>query len=316
MARPFFPATAEQVISAVSAVAAMGVPVDKSFVATFCDLTEEHAEKALMLASDLGFLEKVGQAFEALSPMCRLLRTPRDVEKAAVLRIVLESFEPFVVFRDEIDIQGSAADAAKATKARLDIDSHREELKDALLSLATYSGALISESGGNYTRDRDGLPNLLRELAVGSAEQAASAQTIRQELRGASDQVSQANVVEPLAAALRYAATPSAREAVLNAGNAIDTFLDEVAARNAVNVNGAFGINAKIEKLVQASALPKKLQNIGKYLGHVRNAADHGNDQDINSPWNISNSTGLNYVFVACSFIAAVIDFENQKFEL
>lgn len=316
MARQFFPATAEQVVSVVSAVAATAKPVDKAFVVEFCDLTAEQVDKALMLATDLGFLKRAGRHFEVLSPMSRLLRTPRDREKAAVLRIVLESYEPFLIFRDQIEAMGSASDAAKATKAVLDIDAHREELKDALLSLATYSGALIPASGGSYTRDRDGLPNFLHELAVGSSEQSASVHRIREELGTAAGRVSQENVVDPLAIALRHAGVLNAREAVLNAGNALDTFLDEFAARQGVSLAGATGINAKLDKLATAGALPKKLVHAGKYLGHVRNAADHGNDSEINSPWSIRDATGINYVFVACSFIASVVAKENQTFEI
>jgi hypothetical protein len=312
MPRQFSPATAEQVVSAVSAVAAMAKPVDKAFVAEFCDLTEDQAEKALLLATDLGFLKRGGKHFDVLSPMSRLLRTPRDAEKAAVLRIVLESYEPFLVFRDQIEATGSAPDAAKATKAMLDIDAHREELKDALLSLATYSGALIPASGGTYTRDREGLPNFLLELATGSSEQSASVQRIRTELGTAASRVSQENVIDPLAMALRHAVTLNAREAVLNAG--LDTFLDEFAARQSVSLAGATRIDAKLDRL--ANALPRKLIHVGKYLGHVRNAADHGNDAEINNPWSIRDATGVNYVFVACSFIASVIAKENQTYEI
>jgi hypothetical protein len=316
MARQFFPATAEQVVSVVSAVAAMDKAVDKTFVSEFCDLTEEQAEKALMLATDLGFLKRNAKQFEVLSPLSRLLRTPRDIEKAAVLRIVLESYQPFLIFREQIEIMGSAPDAAKATKAVLDIDAHREELKDALLSLATYSGALIPASGGSYTRDRDGLPNLLRELAQGSSEQSASVHRIRKELGAAAGRVSAENVVDPLATALRHAGIPNAREAVLNAGNAVETFLDEFAARQGVSLTGATGINAKLDKLSAAKVLPKKLIYVGKYLGHVRNAADHGNDAEVNSPWNVRDSTGINYVFVACSFIASTVASEAKAFEI
>jgi hypothetical protein len=114
--------------------------------------------------------------------------------------------------------------------------------------------------------------------------------------------------------ALRHAVTLNAREAVLNAGNALDIFLDEFAARQSVCLAGATRIDAKLDRL--ANALPRKLIHVGKYLGHVRNAADHGNDAEINNPWSIRDATGVNYVFVACSFIASVIAKENQTYEI
>jgi hypothetical protein len=45
---------------------------------------------------------------------------------------------------------------------------------------------------------------------------------------------------------------------------------------------------------------------VGKYLGHVRNAADHGIDQDVGAAWTIRPQTGLEYVHVACSFLVSI----------
>jgi hypothetical protein len=49
-----------------------------------------------------------------------------------------------------------------------------------------------------------------------------------------------------------------------------------------------------------------KLIFVGKHLGDVRNAADYGIDPDVGVTWTIRNATGIEYVFLACSFIAAV----------
>ena len=86
-----------------------------------------------------------------------------------------------------------------------------------------------------------------------------------------------------------------------------------MANRLGVGVEGANGINAKLDRLSQANRLPRKLLYVGKYLGHVRNAADHGVDAEVGGAWTIRNSTGLEYVFVACSFIASVTAYENNR---
>jgi hypothetical protein len=94
---------------------------------------------------------------------------------------------------------------------------------------------------------------------------------------------------------------------VVAAGNAVESFLEHKAAAVGANVAGATGINAKIEKYLEVKGLPKKLGFVGKYLGHVRNAADHGVDQDVGAAWEISPETSIEYVFVACSFVRAVV---------
>jgi hypothetical protein len=62
--------------------------------------------------------------------------------------------------------------------------------------------------------------------------------------------------------------------------------------------------------------LPKKLSFNAKYLGHVRNGADHGVDSEVAAAWSIQESTGINYVFVAMSFIRAVHELEMGRYQL
>jgi hypothetical protein len=125
-------------------------------------------------------------------------------------------------------------------------------------------------------------------------------------------------VVSPLASALLKANRNDSRGAVVEAGNAVESYLVALAGRVGISLAGATGINSKLDKLHAAPAkwLPKNLVFVGKGLGHVRNAADHGIDADINAAWNIRIATGLEFVFLACSFIAAVTAKENGTFEL
>ncbi len=62
-----------------------------------------------------------------------------------------------------------------------------------------------------------------------------------------------------------------------------------------------------MQNIVNAGHYPNKLLNVSKYVGHVRNAADHGADPEIGAPWEISAQTGRNYVFVAAMLIRAML---------
>lgn len=317
MPRQFSSATAEQVLSVVSAVVARQQPTDAQFVASFCDLPTDPVEKALELAVDLGFLMKKSAKFSISSPLCKHLRTPIANEKAAVLRIMLESYEPFLVFRQGITTSGNSDTAAQETKTLLDIDAHRDDIKNTLVNLATFSGALTHRGGGNYQRDANSLGDMFQALAEGVADAAEAEHRIRTALGAkAGPAVSYDNVIQPLAIALRYAVGGEAREAVLNAGNAVENFLTEYAAAQNVSLAGAPGINAKLDKLKNGGKMPAKLTFKGKYLGHVRNAADHGIDQEIGAPWNITSSTGQEFVFVSCSFVGNVIEYMDGVFEI
>jgi hypothetical protein len=313
--RPFFQATAEQVVIVSEAVVSLGGG-DAATVATFTDLPLGTADSALKLAVDMGLLSENAGRFVSASSLCRLLRTPQDSEKAAILRVTIESYEPFLIFREEHEATNNVTDAAQRTKAKLDLDCHREQVKETLLSLATFSGALTAGQGNTYERDARGLTTLLDELATGSRDVAEATLTIRGELGPAATQVDHDQVILPLVAGLRHAAASNGREAVLQAGIAVENFLTATATYHGTNIVGANGVNAKMDRLIQGGHYPTKLQNVCKYVGHVRNAADHGADAEIGAPWNISSQTGRNYVFVAVRLIRAMLDHRAGHHEL
>lgn len=297
-------ATAEQVVAAVEAAIASGSPCSKEFAAEFSDMPVDTALASLNLSCELGLLVKAGDNYSVSHPIARLLRSPQVTEKAAVMRIVLEQFKPFIVFRQELDATGDASAAATRTKAILDLVPHREEVKNTLLGLATFSGALKGIAGGKYERDVQGISVSLKELAAGATEMAASVQQVREVLGNEfANTLSQDEIIDPLGSALRHASGGNAREAVVHAGNAIESFLVAMAATHNVTLGNSPGLNAKLEKFDQASSLPKKIVFVGKYLGHVRNAADHGVDNDVGRAWTIQQMTGLNYVYVAFQFM-------------
>jgi hypothetical protein len=292
-------------MAAVEAVLVTRRPADVDYVSDFLDLPQDQAEGALRLAVDLGLLSEGKGSFEVASPLCEFVATPNERRKAAVLRIVMESYEPFVTFRERLTVT-TASSAAHETKALLDLDAHREDIKDTLISLGTYGGALVTEGGGHYRLESADSESPLEELAASAADLAAAEGRIRSQIGADAAAVSSRNeVILPLSEALLRARDGDARGAVVNAGNAVESYLVDFAGRIGVNLAGATGINAKLDRVDQAGGLPKKLVFVGKYLGHVRNAADHGVDPEVGASWTIRSSTGTEYVLVACTFIAA-----------
>jgi hypothetical protein len=314
MARSFSPATAEQVVVVVDAVVIHQRPTPIEFVAEFSDLSKDQAERALKLAVDLALLLENSGNYEVHSPLCRLIATPDQMKKAALLRIMLNSYEPFILFRERLVATDTPATAAQQTKIVLDLDAHREDIKDTLISLGTYSHALITEGGGHYHLYSGTSDNSLEVLADACNDATAAESRIREQLGpDAVALVSREEVILPLTNALIRARTSDPRGAVVSAGNAVESYLNALALRLTVSLSGATGINGKLDKFTTANQMPKKLAQVGKYIGNVRNAADHGTDSDVGASWAIRSSTGLEIVFVACSFIAANTAREKSK---
>jgi hypothetical protein len=307
MASPF-PSTAEQVVHAIEATAIAGRPIDAATVGAFGDMPTERAEAALALATDLGLLSEDANSYEPASPLCIFFASGLQERSAAALRIALESYEPFVLFRSRLPYTTTASDAARQTKAKLGLTGHHDEIRDTLVSLGTYSHGLRAVGGGQYELPGDEAAPAIHTIAAACADLAAAEAKVRAHLgERAVPLSSTSEVIQPLSDALLRAG----REDADGAGNALEAYLVDLAGRKAVNITGANGINAKLERIADQEGLPPKLRRISKYVGDIRNAADHGPDPDVgNASWTIRSNTGVEYVFVSCSFIASLAKWE------
>ncbi len=174
--------------------------------------------------------------------MSGLLVTPKLSQKAAALRVVLESYEPFAVFRRRLQATDTAHQAAQQTGTVLNLNEHRDVIKDTLISLGTYSQALKTEGGGVYVPGDEAISNHIFALAQTCKETAAAEARIRVQIGdAAAELVSREEVLIPLANALLKAAASDANGAVTIAGNAVESYLEKLAARTSVNVVGATG---------------------------------------------------------------------------
>jgi hypothetical protein len=299
--------TAEHVMGAVEAVVVNGKPTSLAMITDFLETTSPNAAAAVEMAVELGLiLQDANHDYVASSPLCRFTAIP--LQKAALLRILLEGYRPFVVFRERLVATSDLNAAAQSTKVICGLIAHRDEIKETLVNLGSFSRALVHSGGGHYQLEKEPLANFLQTIAISCADMAQAELRIRDQLGPeASGSVTRDNVIVPLADALFKASQRDPDGAVQQAGNAFESHIVEMAGRMGVNVAGANGIVQKLARFQNPRRLPIKLIHIGNYLGAIRNAADHGAaDPDIpGASWQIRDATGLEYVFVACSFIAA-----------
>lgn len=322
MALPIFPSTAEDVILVSGAIVVLQTAAIIETISSYTNLSLERTERALELSVELGLLRKQDQFYvpkDLLSEqLCKQLRTPNVEDSVAVLRIIIQLYEPLIIFLEELQATGEPMESARRTKERLDLVYDQSDIKDTLWSLATYSGALKAGSGNSFVADSQGESYALQVLARGSKEESGAIAAIREVLgENAASKVSHVDVIVPLANALQHASRENAaREAVMQASNAIENFLNIYARQTGVSLQGAHGINAILDRLKNSGKLPSKLHNVGKYVGHVRNAADHGMDNEINAAWKITAATGRNFVFVAANLICAILCYSDNQYQI
>lgn len=318
MPRSFSRSTAEQVVQVVEAVH-VGGAVALDYVERFCDFSPDQATNALLLSVDLGLLSEDAGSYTAASILCNFFSTAVDTQKAAALRLALHEYEPFVFFSERLRATDSTDTAAQQTKASFDLDAHREEIKDTLISLGTYTGAIETGSGGRYRVSATPLVDPLNELASSCESQSAAEAAIRSHIAIEDVLLDRTEVIIPLARALIKARNGHPRDAVTDAAIAFESFLARFAASVGVSLAGANGISQKLDKFRPDGKLPKKLTEAGKYIAQLRNAADHGVDvdPDVGAVWQIRGESGTQFVFVTCTMIGASLSHhKNGDFTL
>ncbi len=310
MAPQIFPTTAENIISVIDAVLTLPSGCDLAYVTQFLDIPQDTAQNALLMAKELGLIQidLATNMYLPLEPFAVYLVTGRDSQRAATLRISLEKYRPYQSFKTRLEVTGLASRAAEQVKAMYNLTPHRELIKDTLISLGTYTQSLVSEGAGIFKPAEFDYMHadciaIVSEAAV-SREQAEMVvrRRLTEEVAG---WISYDEVISPLTTAYQKISQGNdCKAAVMFAGNAIESFLAQLGNHFNVNLAGINGINAKAERL--GANIKTKQKNMLKYLGHIRNAADHGADAEIGATWDISDYTSIEYTHVAISTIKSI----------
>jgi hypothetical protein len=311
-----FQTTAEEIIGASDSVLQKRTGIDAAGIADFLTTNPQYAENAAKMAVELGFatFDAASNLYLPRAPFANYLVTSDTLQKGAVLRFVLEQYEPYQFFKNRLRITGFATDAAATqTRATLGITADRMEIANTLINLGTYTGSLTHLGGGRYEANTTKGFAFLEAFAAVIADREDARIIIRgrlgEDVFGWIDTV---NVFEPLVDGLLSCgnAKNDSRPPIIHSANAVESFLVQVGNHYpGVVIAGKNGIISKANEIINTRHhLTTKHFGLFEYLGHVRNASDHGMDPNIGAMWTISAETALEYFQVSLSAIRSAYD--------
>lgn len=299
--------TAEDIVAVVDAVVAKGTSATKEFIFEFTGIaTEDQVLKALHMARELQLVkyDTVTHVYDIDSFLAKKLVTSiSDDDKAVFMRMIIEQYPPYNTFRTRYEYSQLIDVACRQTKVLYSMTSHERDIKNTLISIATYAKALKSEGANLYSFiDADCAANILENSLK---QTALSEATLRaywgDQLCGFVDQVS---VFEPLSEAMmKTKSTPlDANSVIVYSANAFESFLSNYATALSVSLAGKNGILQKRDAL--SPHLSKKHRGMIDFIGQVRNAADHGADADEgNQCWIITKETATLFPLIVAIVI-------------
>lgn len=306
--------TAELVVGAVEACLLRPTEADAAYVAEFLDTTPDLAAGALTMASQLGFVRPAAKGcYVPVHPLSSYLAGCSSVNhRKALLRFALEQYAPFRTFRERL-VRMNHAPRAAATQviAVHGLKAPKDTVATTLTDLGQYAGSLVPEGANLYAPPVPNTADYLLDLGEVVDDDVACEAIVRDKLgERAAEWVDRAEVLGPLVIAYRKLreAETDPRTPILHAGMAVESFLSQFGNVKKHSLASCNGIIQRADSLRGACLLKTKHHGMLLFLGHIRNAADHGtDDREIGRTWNVTPDTAVAYVRTALSVVTAVV---------
>ena len=114
--------TVESIIAVIDAVLSSDGDCDLNYLAQFMDVPVPTVENALRMAKELALVDNVPghlNLYRSQKPFATYLVTAKDIQKAAVFRLVLENYEPYCFFKERLIITGHPNPSAEQVKVKI-----------------------------------------------------------------------------------------------------------------------------------------------------------------------------------------------------
>ncbi|MGA2408428.1 MAG: hypothetical protein ABSF81_17005 [Bacteroidales bacterium] len=314
--------TAENIIDAIDTVLLKHSGCNTAFVADFLDLPQTAAENALKMGVQLGLIEfnSVPDIYVPKNPFATYLVTARVEQKSVVLRLYLEQFAPYKLFKERLTITNRTTVAGEQVRAFYSLLAHRDDITNCFINLGTYTKSIISKGGGSYVvKEVEDQRDYYKELndIISNRERAVLYLT-KYLTEETSTWINREDVFDQLVTAIQRLDNidQDTRSPILYAGNAFESFLGQYGNHVGIVLGTFNGVNSKIDELSRQGAFNTKYKNICKYIGHIRNACDHGVDAEIGNTWTITKETCREFVHVVINSIKNIHGLTTNHFRI
>lgn len=308
--------TAEDIVGVVDAILARPNNCTKEYISDFADISSIQTDNALLMAKEFNLVKNMQDGtYYSDSFLARLIVSSRnDTHKAAIMRLILEQYEPFVMFKVRHGFTGSMDAAAKQIRSMYSMTSSYKDIRNTIINIGTYSRSLINDGASSYKFNQDDVNYIeILELALKFKSNDDNA-LVNQLGEDAFSYVDRDRVFSPLSEAYSKIQNISSdkNSIILYVGNAFESFLQQIADDNQVSLQSKNGISAKTDAL--SNVLSKKHRGMIQYVIQIRNAADHGADPDENGKvWSIADDTAQFVPLIVANLIKDIVSYKNGK---
>ena len=311
---------AEKIIEAIECVHyAKNSSATKETVCSYSKTNQEYARRALIMATQLGFIKKNKKFFEPINTI-DLIKANAE-QKNILFRQQLQQFEPFILFVTLISKGNNIEDAVRKVSVIYSISINEKDLRLSFLNWGSYSQLLNYDESSNsisLTFPTEELSiEYLKSLVESLESDIKTRIYLAEKLTESPFGYLQREEVEFFVKALQLH-EKDPRHAIDDAGRALEDYLRRLSTDRGYDVSKKSGISEIAQvigggnnKLIHAKHL-----HMCNCLGTIRVAAAHSKDKSTMESWTISPDLAIEVILLMISTIRSIHFFVNTNQQL
>jgi len=288
-------------------------------IARVIDRSEEYAEAAVHLGSELQLLEPSNGGYQIVRSVRMQLRQSSEEQQKSLLSSLLQQYQPFISFTSSL-VQGNNPDrAALQTDVVHQLGISEEAIKEQFIKLGRYSELFDNQEDNEIILQFD--VSVLTDdfiFSLFESVQSSLAARIFLENRLGNEIIAYLDeeTLNELTNALGlFWERP--RSSIAAAGRAVEDVQRDLGTdygSGSVNYSEADGIGQLIDMLQSDDLVKNRHLHGGKYLAGMRNpSGGHGKDPETLERWDVSPEVSLGYVLSSIHFIRSLYSYIVQE---
>lgn len=300
----------------IDVIEAVYVLEDKAIldkIMEYSDITQDSANKALIMAIQLQFVKKSEDRYESVLPFARLLTNAKITEKKNILKFKLMEHEPFSFFARLILKGEDVTRAASKTKSVFSIKGSTTILKNTFLDLGIFS-RIFAETDKGVEASLDSEPdirNLFESISAILNDETQMLSFIESQLDQSVSEYIEEFKKRLIAAGIKFGSNP--KICVKDASDIFEDFLKKLCSDESIDITRATGIIEVGDKLKSGGKVTSKHQGFIYFIGQMRNAFKHNTDSEIGRSWKASSELSLELFLLTLTAMNSIFLYINRN---
>lgn len=286
-------------------------------------LSEEYAKNAAQGAKELKIVSERTEAGNTLYipvlPLCKYLAIAKVEERPVIFRQQLLEYDPFLFFKERLQVEDDPNTAAKQTQARYSISAEWNIIKERLSDWGAYAGILASSQGKLEIAQASTVSFLTWQSILDRAE--STTHYVRERIgERAAEMMGTHNFNKLVTLLGEYEdGTKPAKELTICLVGIVDTIFTELTKKikRGIDLSNCQGLTQLFQTMKSEGIIAKKHLGFGQMLGQLRIAVDHDVDhQEREAEWEIDMNTSRCALEIALSAIRSVVAYSKGQYIL